>query len=167
MHSTESRSSGHSDTNLETLPVKSVLLSATKRLLIRLYDENSDKMFALSYSDEEGVSHSQSVDPDESRTATLYVKLEGAIEKDTECIPKTAQTSRAISRNIAKDLDIFIATGKKTANKTQITAVLDSIPPTSVEAERSFSAIGLFITRLRTRLSVNCLSFLHVYFKSK
>ena len=29
-HSTESRSSGHSDTNLEALPAKSVLLSAAK-----------------------------------------------------------------------------------------------------------------------------------------
>ena len=45
MHSTESRSSGHSDTSLEALPVKSVLLSAAKRLLIRLCDEDGDETF--------------------------------------------------------------------------------------------------------------------------
>ena len=56
IHYIESRSSGHSDTNLEALPAKSFLLSAAKRLLIRLYDENGDEMFALSNS-EEGVSH--------------------------------------------------------------------------------------------------------------
>ena len=39
--------------------------------------------FALSNS-EEGVSHSQSVDPDESRTSTLFEKLEGAIKEETE-----------------------------------------------------------------------------------
>ena len=78
MHSAESRSSGHSDTNLETLPTKSVHLSAAKRLLIRLYDENGDEMFALSDSDK-GVSHSQSVDPDQSRTATVFEKMEEAI----------------------------------------------------------------------------------------
>ena len=38
---------GHSDTNLEVLPAKIVLLSAVKRLLIRPYDENVNKMFAL------------------------------------------------------------------------------------------------------------------------
>ena len=81
IHSTVSRSSGHSDTNLETLPAKSVLLSAAKRLFIRLYDENGDEMFALSDSEQEGVSHSQSVVPDKSRTTTLFEKLEGAIKK--------------------------------------------------------------------------------------
>ena len=95
MHSTESRSSEHSDTKLEALPAKIVFLSAAKRLLIRLYDENGDEMFALSDS-EEGVSHSHSIDPDQSRTATLSEKLEGAIKKETECIPKAAETRRAI-----------------------------------------------------------------------
>ena len=76
MHSPESRSSGHSNTNLEVLPAKSVLLSAAKRLLIRLYDESDDEMSALS--DSEAVFHSQSVDRDQSRTATLFEKLEGA-----------------------------------------------------------------------------------------
>ena len=80
MHSTESRSSGHSDTNFEELPAKSVLLSVAKRLLIRLYDENGDKMIALF--DSKGVSHSQSVDPDQCRKATLFKKLEGAKKRN-------------------------------------------------------------------------------------
>ena len=101
MHSTESRSSGHRDTNLEALPARSVLLSTEKRFLIRLYNENGDKMFASS--DSEGVFHSQTVNPDQSRTATLFKKLKAAIKKETECIPKAAQTSRVISRSIAKE----------------------------------------------------------------
>ena len=56
MHSTESRSSGHSDANLEALSAKSVLLSAAKRLLIRLYDENGDELSAVSDSEEVSVS---------------------------------------------------------------------------------------------------------------
>ena len=43
MHSAEKQSSGRSDTNLEASPEKSALLSAAKRLLIRLHDENGDK----------------------------------------------------------------------------------------------------------------------------
>ena len=53
------------------------------------------------------MSHSQSVDPGQSRTETLFEKLEGAIKKETERILKTAQTSRAISRCITKVSEIF------------------------------------------------------------
>ena len=77
---------------------------------------------------------------------------------------------RAISRSITNELQIFDAAGEKTANISKITAAFESIPPISVEAERAYSAVGLFITRHRTRLSdecVNCLSFLRAYFKSK
>ena len=44
----------------------------------------------------------------------------------------------------------------------------ETIPPTSVESERAFSAAGLFITKLRTRLSVkniDALCFLRNYYK--
>ena len=43
-------------------------------------------------------------------------------------------------------------------------------PPTSVESERAFSAAGLFITKLRTRLSVkniDALCFLRNYYKKQ
>ena len=48
MHSTERRLSGRSDTNLDALTAKCVLLSAAKRLLIPLYDESGEEMFVLS-----------------------------------------------------------------------------------------------------------------------
>ena len=89
MHSTESRKSGHCDTNLETLPAKSVLLST---LLIPLYDEYFDEMFALS--DSKGVSHSQSVDPDQSRTATLFEKLEQYKKKQSASVKQSKQVGR-------------------------------------------------------------------------
>ena len=95
-------------------------------------------MLALSDS-EDGVSHTLPVDPDQSRTATLFQKLEEAIKKETECIPKTAQISRAISRSINKELYTFEATGQKTASITKITAALESMPSTYVDADRAFS----------------------------
>ena len=76
----------HQDTNLESLPAKGILLSSAKRFLIRLFDKNGDKMFALSDS-EVRVSHSQSVDPDQSRAATLSEKLEGAIKNNNRVHP--------------------------------------------------------------------------------
>ena len=59
MHSTESLSSGHSDTN------------TAKRPLIHLYDKKGDDMLNLSDS-EEAVSFSQSVVREQSRNATLF-----------------------------------------------------------------------------------------------
>ena len=65
----------------------------------------------------------------------LSEKLDGAIKKETECIPKTALTSRAIRKSITKEFEIFEATGEKTANITKITAALES---TSIEAKELF-----------------------------
>ena len=133
-------------------------MSAAKRLLIHIYDENGDKMFAL-YDNEGGVSHSQSIAPDQSRAATLFQKLEGEIKKETECIPRTTQTSLSISRSISTEFELLEATGEKTTNITEITAELESIPHTYVKAETAFSAVGLFITRLRSRLSDKSVNF--------
>ena len=99
-----------------------------------------------------------------------FLEIRGSIKKKTECIHKAAQTSWAISMSITREFEISEVTGEKTVNITKITAALESIPPTFVEAERAFSAVVLFITRLITRLSdksIKCLSFLHTYFKSK
>ena len=71
---------------------------------------------------------------------------------------------------MTKEFEIFEAIGDKTACVAKMTAALKFISHTTVETEKkAFSAVGLYITRLRTRLSdksVNCLSFLRAYFKS-
>ena len=64
------------------------------------------------------------------------------------------------------ELDVFEATGQQTANITLLYESLKTVPPTSVESERAFSAAGLFVTELRTRLSdssLDHLSFLRSY----
>jgi len=61
---------------------------------------------------------------------------------------------------------IFEATGQRPAYLEKVYNAIKSLPPTSVEAERAFSAAGLFITKLRSRLSddsVNLLCFLRKY----
>ena len=59
------------------------------------------------------------------------------------------------------------ATGKRPSKLEQLFRALSSIPPTSVEAERAFSAAGLFATKLRSRFadkSVNAVSFLRSHY---
>ena len=67
-------------------------------------------------------------------------------------------------------MTLFEATGNKSKYLNLVDKALCSIPATSVEAERAFSAIGLFITKLRSRLnenSVESLMVLKEFFKSE
>ena len=47
---------------------------------------------------------------------------------------------------------MFEVTGEKTNNISFLIDALNTVPPTSMESERAFSAAGLIITMLRTRL---------------
>ena len=72
-------------------------------------------------------------------------------------------------KTIQKELDVFDSTGERTPRLKKVMDALETIPPTSVESERAFSAAGLFITKLRTRLSVkniDALCFLRNYYKN-
>ena len=65
---------------------------------------------------------------------------------------------------------LFEATGNKSKYLNLMDQALSSIPTASVEAERAFSAIGLFITKLRSRLNENSVESLMVvkaFFKSE
>ena len=50
-------------------------------------------------------------------------------------------------------MNLFEGTRKRPTKSELLFNALLSIPPTSVEAERAFSAGGLFVTKLRSRLS--------------
>ena len=67
----------------------------------------------------------------------------------------------------SKEIQLFISGGKKTPALDSLSKSLLVIPPTSVEAERVFSAAGLFVTKLRCNLSdstLDMLMFLKFYF---
>ena len=69
-----------------------------------------------------------------------------------------------------KEVQLFAARGGKTAAISQLHLSLLTIPPTSVETERVFSAGGLFLTKLRTNLSdisLDKLMFLRFFLKLK
>ncbi|GFU83547.1 hypothetical protein TNCV_4218071 [Trichonephila clavipes] len=51
-----------------------------------------------------------------------------------------------------QEMQLFDSTENPSPN-IKVCDALKTIPPTSVEAERAFSAAGLFVTKLRTRLS--------------
>ena len=79
-------------------------------------------------------------------------------------------TSCICSYNVLSSKSLsYNSTGERTPRLKKVMDALETIPPTSVESERAFSAAGLFITKLRTRLSVkniDALCFLHNYYKN-
>ena len=95
---------------------------------------------------------------------TANTLLERIKHQVTPASLTSATTGRTINlKTVQKELDLFDATGERTPRMLKIMRAIETIPPTSVEAERSFSAAGLFITKLRTRLnnrSVDALCFL-------
>ena len=63
---------------------------------------------------------------------------------------------------------LFEANGNKSKYLNLVDRTSRTIPPTSVEAERAFSAAGFFVTKLRARLSKKSIDSLMVpeyYFK--
>ena len=65
------------------------------------------------------------------------------------CISITPNLNR---RMVQKECEVFETSGRRPANLQTLYEALLTIQPTFVEAERAFSACGLFVTKLRSRL---------------
>jgi hypothetical protein len=128
-------------------------------MLSRLFEVTADS--SASQSEDEQLSV-----PEQS-TLTLAQRLEAAIShiEDTKC-----EGDREMKgKHLSKELEIFEATGEKNTNIKLLFNALKTVPPTSIESERAFSAAGLFITKMRTRLSdcsIDHLCFLKSYYKN-
>ena len=99
----------------------------------------------------------------ESSHESLKEKLEQAILSAS--IPATgpSTTPNLNKRMVQKECEVFEASGRRPANLQHLYEALLTIQPTFVEAERAFSACGLFVTKLRSRLhdsTVDALCFI-------
>ncbi len=89
--------------------------------------------------------------------------LQRAIEETTATVEKKDDY-----KSLQKEFTLYEATGQLTPNLQKLRDSLLVIKPTSVESERSFSSVGLFVTKLRSRLSddsVDKLCVLKAYFR--
>ncbi|KAI6647662.1 hypothetical protein LOD99_8627 [Oopsacas minuta] len=90
----------------------------------------------------------------------MHPQISRAIEISSSHATKQKQDDGFVS--LFKEMRLFETTGTKSENLSFVDQALSSIPARSVEAERAFSAIGLLITNLRSKLSKNSVDTLVV-----
>ena len=81
---------------------------------------------------------------------TLSEKIQNIVDKFDEA-EKNSNTER--NQHFAKELAVFELTKVRINNLSKLHKALKSVPQKIVEAERGFSAAGLFITKHRSRLN--------------
>jgi hypothetical protein len=85
-------------------------------------------------------------------------------ERKSERVERGLASSNSdVLKCLKREIAVLEHTGDRPNNLERIYKALLTIPPTSVEAERSFSAVGLFVTKLCTSLNdetINMLCFI-------
>lgn len=95
---------------------------------------------------------------------TLAQELHAFVAEDES---EEAQNCDVGARVMQKEMLLYEASKKRPENLNNLYAALKSIKPTSVEAERAFSALGYFASKIRNRLNddtLDALMFLRQYY---
>ncbi len=107
-------------------------------------------------------------DNEENMPETLSMQEE--LEKAIQSVGKEVLAEKNPTKKLLKkEFELYAASSVKPPNLEALSQALNSVQPTSVEAERAFSACGLFLTKMRSRLSdstINALCFLRAHFQA-
>jgi hypothetical protein len=117
-----------------------------------------------------------SVSDVESPELTLEQQFNAIMQQSVSVQPAGAASSTASSSGkilaalIKAEMAVFESSGTRGRCLEQVYKYLLTIPPTSVEAERAFSASGALCTKVRSRLDDNTLDtlcFLRAHYGTK
>ena len=145
---------------------KSEIQKTAKSILKRLYPINAEVETVVNSSDIDDINEIPNSNPGHSDNPMLDELME-SIRKSTTS-SRSNEEIEDYFNYLSKEMNLFEITGTKSTNLRLLEESLYSIPPTSVEAERAFSAAGLFNTNLRSSLSdssLDTLVFLKGHFK--
>ena len=120
---------------------------------------------------EDGEEDKQDEEPSakKSKYEELALILNNPVDPANQRRLKNQSSSRQLIESIKKEMKAWESTGKLLDTLESVKTTIESLPPSSTEAERQFSAAGLFLTKLRCRLSdnsIDMLCFLRAYFLS-
>ena len=105
--------------------------------------------------------------PKKSKLEELQAILD---EQPTPCQPREPTSSTELLVEIKREMAVFESTGERPTKSQKLFRALSTLPASSVEAERTFSAAGLFLPKIRSNLSdgsLDRLVFLRKYFQNK
>ena len=115
-------------------------------------------------------------DDDSESTIDLKKQMEMVMHESMTPTPRVPfvnsnqDNSKALTNAIKAEMAVFANSARRGRNLETIYDYLMSIPPTSVEAERAFSAAGALCTKMRSRLSdktLDMLCFLRYYYRRR
>ena len=102
---------------------------------------------------------------DQEKPMTLAQELHAFVEDDeTEDTKNTDLSSRVVQ----KEMLLYETSKRRPENLERLFTALKTIKPTSVEAERAFSALGYFANKIRSQMNddtLDALIFLRQYYK--
>ena len=164
------------DSDVFSMPPVAEIRKIIKELVQRLQASNDTGTQLTPVGDSGEVSNRQcevmQTNNEASTVKQLSVEqeLQQAILASTCAVIKTPSsrpsTSQELMKVIRQEMTLFENGGNRGRYLQLVYDYLLSIPPTSVEAERAFSASGLICSRLRTRLgdeTLDALCFLRSY----
>lgn len=143
-------------------------------MCITVFTDNSEAIVeAGSLNADEGSTGTDVTEPDIMQP-TLEQQLEMAL-RASRCTPTTvisqsdsSQHDRKMLAAIKAEMAVFASSGHRGRFLQHAYDYLMTVPATSVEAERAFSAAGLICTKIRSRLgdvTVDTLSFMKAFYR--
>ena len=139
-----------------------------KQILKQLYSHcDSTEAEVNDYSNTLKFGNNNEFEATKSKSESLLKQLEDSIKLSSSVVIQQRQDVGFPSLN--KEMTLLEANGNKSKYLNLVNRALKTSPPTSVEEERAFSAAGLFVTKLRARLSeksIDSLMVLKYYYKS-
>ena len=169
------------DSDVFSMPPIAEIRKIIKELVQRLQASNDTGTQLTPVGDSGEVSNRQcevmqtnneATKPTTVKQLSVEQELQQAILASTCAVIKTpsCSTSQELMKVIRQEMTLFENGGNRGRYLQLVYDYLLSIPPTSVEAERAFSASGLICSRLRTRLgdeTLDALCFLRSYFQKQ
>ena len=148
------------DFAFESMPSRSKIENSIKKIWTRLFASDEEVELQISDNNDSDKNNSDN----KGQTPQLHDVLSRSIMEATSSSTPICSTSLSLLR---KEMNLFEATKKLPESLRLVKDALETVSPTTVEVERSFSTSGNFVSKIRNRLgdkTIDTLQFLKGYY---
>ena len=167
-----------------SIPKTSTIRSVIQSLILRLdHPESADVQDVSATSSNNPILKSTNADDGEdmplARELSLREHMEQVMKDSLSSVTCRVQgrvqghltdVGRTITNALEAEMQLYTSTGNRGTCLEKVHAYLMSIPATSLEAKRAFSAAGVLCTKLRSQLadnSIDTMCFLRSYYMKR